>query len=77
MLFALVSVTCFIAYDFQGMGKFCKVFLPWGLSPNTYAILIMGVTAIYVVLGGMLSVVLTDFAIDIEIQRLSRSRPAS
>jgi solute:Na+ symporter, SSS family len=61
VLFALVSVTCFIAYDFQGMGKFCKVFLPWDLSPNTYAVLIMGITAIYVVLGGMLSVVLTDF----------------
>jgi len=61
VIFALVSVIGFISYDFQGMGKFCKVFLPWDLSPNTYAILIMGVTAIYVVLGGMLSVVLTDF----------------
>ena len=61
VVFALVSVVGFISYDFQGMGKFCKVFLPWDLSPNTYAILIMGVTAIYVVLGGMLSVVLTDF----------------
>lgn len=62
VVFALVSVVGFISYDFQGMGKFCKVFLPWDLSPNTYAILIMGVTATYVVLGGMLSVVLTDFA---------------
>ena len=61
VMFALVAVIGFISYDFQGMGKFCKVFLPWDLSPNTYAILIMGVTAIYVVLGGMLSVVLTDF----------------
>lgn len=61
VVFALVSVVGFISYDFQGMGKFCKVFLPWDLSPNTYAILIMGVTATYVVLGGMLSVVLTDF----------------
>lgn len=61
VVFALVSVIGFISYDFQGMGKFCKVFLPWDLSPNTYAILIMGVTATYVVLGGMLSVVLTDF----------------
>jgi Na+/proline symporter len=62
LLFALISVTLFISYDFQGMGKFCKVFLPWDLSPSTYAIIIMSVTAIYVVLGGMLSVVLTDFA---------------
>lgn len=61
VVFALVSVVGFISYDFQGMGKFCKVFLPWDLSPNTYAVLIMSVTAIYVVLGGMLSVVLTDF----------------
>lgn len=61
VVFALVSVVGFISYDFQGMGKFCKVFLPWDLSANTYAILIMGITAIYVVLGGMLSVVLTDF----------------
>ncbi|HQU83320.1 MAG TPA: Na+:solute symporter [Pyrinomonadaceae bacterium] len=61
LLFALISVVGFISYDFQGMGKFCKVFLPWDLSPNTYAVLIMGITAIYVVLGGMLSVVLTDF----------------
>jgi solute:Na+ symporter, SSS family len=61
LLFALISVIGFISYDFQGMGKFCKVFLPWDLSPNTYAVLIMGITASYVVLGGMLSVVLTDF----------------
>ncbi len=62
VLFALVSVTAFISYDFQGMGKFCKAFLPWDMSPNTYAVILMSITAIYVVLGGMLSVVLTDFA---------------
>lgn len=62
VLFALISVVSFIGYEFQGMGKFCKVFLPWDLSPNTYAIILMGITAIYVVLGGMISVVITDFA---------------
>jgi SSS family solute:Na+ symporter len=62
VLFALISVVSFIGYEFQGIGKFCKVFLPWDLSPNTYAVLLMGITAIYVVLGGMLSVVITDFA---------------
>jgi SSS family solute:Na+ symporter len=62
IFFALISVVSFIGYEFQGIGKFCKVFLPWDLSPNTYAILLMSITAIYVVLGGMLSVVLTDFA---------------
>jgi SSS family solute:Na+ symporter len=62
VLFALISVVSFIGYEFQGIGKFCKVFLPWGLSANTYAVLLMTITAVYVVLGGMLSVVLTDFA---------------
>src|ERR1051325_8091053 len=61
-LTTLISVVSFIGYEFQGIGKFCKVFLPWDLSPNTYAILLMSITAIYVVLGGMLSVVITDFA---------------
>ncbi|OFV82273.1 MAG: sodium:solute symporter [Acidobacteria bacterium RBG_13_68_16] len=62
VIFALVSVVGFIAYDFQGMGKFTASFLPWNLSPNTYGILIMTVTAIYVLLGGMISVVITDVA---------------
>src|ERR1051325_7929648 len=62
VLFALISVVGFISYDLQGIVKFCKVFLPWDLSPNTYAVIVMSVTAVYVVLGGMLSVVLTDFA---------------
>src|SRR5262245_46677220 len=46
VVFALVSVVSFIGYEFQGIGKFCKVFLPWDLSPSTYAILLMGITAI-------------------------------
>lgn len=62
VLFALVSVVGFIAYDFQGMGKFTASFLPWDLSANTYGIIIMAITAVYVLMGGMLSVVLTDLA---------------
>jgi solute:Na+ symporter, SSS family len=62
VIFALVSVVGFIAYDFQGMGKFTASFLPWRLSANTYGIIIMAITAIYVLLGGMISVVLTDVA---------------
>jgi SSS family solute:Na+ symporter len=62
VVFALVSVVGFIAYDFQGMGKFTASFLPWDWSPNTYGIVIMGITAVYVLLGGMISVVLTDVA---------------
>ena len=62
VIFALVSVIGFIAYDFQGMGKFSKTFLPWDLSANTYAVIVMGITAVYVLLGGMISVVITDLA---------------
>jgi SSS family solute:Na+ symporter len=62
VVFALVSVVGFIAYDFQGMGKFTASFLPWDWSPNTYGIVIMAITAVYVLLGGMISVVLTDVA---------------
>jgi solute:Na+ symporter, SSS family len=62
VLFALVSVVGFIAYDFQGMGKFSKTFLPWDFSANTYAVIVMSITAIYVLLGGMISVVITDIA---------------
>jgi len=58
--FALITTVGFIAYDFQGMGKFTASFLPWDLSPNTCGILVMSVTLVYVLLGGMISVVLTD-----------------
>lgn len=58
--FALVSVVGFIAYDFKGIGKFAKTFLPWDLSPDTYAIILMSITAIYAVKGGMISVVATE-----------------
>ncbi|MGK9475321.1 sodium:solute symporter family protein [Melioribacter sp. OK-6-Me] len=58
--FALVSVVGFIAYDFKGIGKFAKIFLPWDLSPDMYAIILMSITAIYAVKGGMVSVVATE-----------------
>ncbi len=60
VVFALVSVVGFLAYEFKGMGKFASIFLPWDLSPNTYALIILGITTIYVVKGGMFSVVLTE-----------------
>lgn len=60
VFFALVSVVGFIGYDFQGVGKFASVFLPWDLSPNLYAIILMAITTLYVITGGMYSVVLTD-----------------
>ncbi|MCX7797028.1 MAG: Na+:solute symporter [Melioribacter sp.] len=58
--FALVSLVGFIAYDFKGIGKFAKTFLPWDLSPDTYAVILMSITAIYAVKGGMVSVVATE-----------------
>jgi solute:Na+ symporter, SSS family len=60
VIFALVSVVGFLGYAFQGIGKFAAVFLPWDLSPDTYAFLLMAITTIYVIVGGMYSVVWTD-----------------
>ena len=60
VIFALISVIGFIAYSFQGIGKFLSVFFPWEISPNIYALIIMAVTTVYVILGGMRSVVITD-----------------
>jgi Na+/proline symporter len=59
-VFALVSVIGFLTYAFQGIGKFAATFLPWDLSPDMYAILFMSITAVYVITGGMYSVVITD-----------------
>ena len=60
VIYALISMIGFIAYGFKGIGKFAAVFLPWDFSPNTYALFFMGITTLYVVKGGMLSVVLTE-----------------
>ncbi|MCP4708733.1 MAG: Na+:solute symporter, partial [Planctomycetes bacterium] len=59
-IFAIISVIGFLSYAFQGIGKFAAVFFPWDWTPNTYAIIIMSITTIYVILGGMYSVVVTD-----------------
>ena len=61
VVFALVSVIGFIAYDFKGIGKFAQTFLPWDISPDTYAVILMSLTAVYAVKGGMFSVVITEF----------------
>ena len=60
VLFALVTVISFIALAFIGVGKFAAAMLPWGYAPNIYAMLVIGVTASYVIVGGMYSVVVTD-----------------
>ncbi|MGD0596837.1 MAG: sodium:solute symporter family protein [Sedimentisphaerales bacterium] len=60
VIFAIVCVIGYLAYQFRGMGKFAQIFLPWDLSANTYAIILMTFTTIYVILGGMVSVTITD-----------------
>ena len=57
-LTAVVTLASFIGYAFQGIGKFASVYLP--LSPHWCAILIIGITTLYVLLGGLYSVVATD-----------------
>ncbi|MBN1359334.1 MAG: Na+:solute symporter [Sedimentisphaerales bacterium] len=60
VIFAIVSVIGFLAYAFKGIGKFSGILLPWNLSDNQYAMILMGVTSLYVIFGGMLSVTVTD-----------------
>ncbi len=60
VVFALVSVVGFLSYAYQGIGRFASVLLPWDFSPATYGIVLMLITTIYVIVGGMYSVVLTD-----------------
>lgn len=60
VIFALFSVIGFLTYGFKGIGKFAVDFLPWHLSPNQYALILMGITTFYVVKGGMFSVVITE-----------------
>jgi SSS family solute:Na+ symporter len=66
VVFALVSVIGFIAYDFAGVGKFAAMFMPWQFSANPvtnanwYAAGLMVITSVYVVAGGMYSVVVTE-----------------
>jgi len=60
VVFALITVIGFVAYEFKGIGKFAAIMLPWDLKPSTYALIILSVTSIYVVKGGMRSVVLTE-----------------
>jgi SSS family solute:Na+ symporter len=60
VIFALVSVVGFLSYAFKAIGKFATEFLPWHLSGNQYALILMAITALYVVKGGMFSVVITE-----------------
>lgn len=59
-IFALISVVGFLACTFQGIGRLAAAFLPWPWHPHVYAVILMSIATLYVVLGGMYSVVLTD-----------------
>lgn len=66
VLFALLNVIGFLAYGFVGIGKFTATFIPWELSSdpnvnaNLYGLIVTAITTIYVVKGGMPSVVFTE-----------------
>ena len=72
VIFALISVIGFLSYGFKGIGKFAVAFLPAlitnpetlaqypQINTNLYALILMGITTLYVVKGGMMSVVATE-----------------
>jgi SSS family solute:Na+ symporter len=54
-LFAILTITALLGYGAVGMGKFGAIFLPF--SPFICAVLILGVTGLYVVAGGFHGIV--------------------
>jgi len=60
VIYAFISIVGFFTYGFKGIGKFAATFLPWHLSVNQYALLLIAITAVYVIKGGMFSVVITE-----------------
>ncbi|MFY0601981.1 MAG: Na+:solute symporter [Cyclobacteriaceae bacterium] len=60
VIFAIVSAIGFISYAFKGIGKFATTFLPWELTSDTYALIILTITTLYIIKGGMYSVVSTE-----------------
>jgi len=54
-LFAILTITALLGYGAIGMGKFGAIFLPF--SPFMCAVLILGVTGLYVVAGGFHGIV--------------------
>jgi len=70
-VFAIIAAIGFIAYFFEGVGKFMTIILPWDLtlqmgelvllnSEQSYAFIIIFLTTLYTVKGGMFSVVATE-----------------
>ena len=70
IIFAVIGAIGFIAYFFEEIGRFCAAILSWDLSiqnqlltissENVYALIIVGITTLYTIRGGMISVVATE-----------------
>jgi solute:Na+ symporter, SSS family len=68
--FAVLATVGFMAYFFEGIGKFSTTIFTWDLSfdffgtrcsnEHAYALLIIGITTLYTLVGGMYSVVATE-----------------
>jgi Na+/proline symporter len=59
-LFAILTISALLGYSAIGMGKFGSIFLPF--SPTVCAVLILGITGIYVVAGGFHGIVRVEIA---------------
>ena len=73
VLYAVIGVLGFLSYGFIGIGKFMEIFFPWEVVsqyvpfdvapqyvPHVYGIFFTTIATLYVMLGGMLSIVWTD-----------------
>lgn len=57
-IYAVLTITAFLAYGSEGMGKFGSVYL--NMDEHTCAALIIGITGIYVIVGGFQGVVMVE-----------------
>lgn len=73
VMFAIFSALGFLSYGFIGIGKFIEAFVPWSIVspylpftlapehvPHFYGIVLTSIATLYVILGGMMSIVWTD-----------------
>jgi len=73
VMFAILSALGFLSYGFIGIGKFIEAFVPWDIVspympfelsadhvPHFYGIVLTSIATLYVILGGMMSIVWTD-----------------
>ncbi|MCB1024452.1 MAG: hypothetical protein KDB79_08680 [Acidobacteria bacterium] len=59
-LFAILTICALLGYTAIGMGKFGSIFLPF--SPTTCATIILCVTGVYVIIGGLHGIVRVEIA---------------